>query len=90
MPNIRAQRASKDELYIQGSDGREVTITRAQVVARFQSETGSRAQRRTKTLTWLRDQLVTALGEQVDPALLTADFDDQDATREMVLELRGG
>lgn len=88
MPNLREQRVSKDEMFIAATNGQTVTITRADVVAHFATETGTRAQRRQKTRAWVVEQIRAALGDDIlDPAKVTADFDDVDATRPMTLEI---
>lgn len=94
MPNIRAQivgplgdkapsQLPGDDvgIYIQASNGQTVTVTKRQMLARYAIETGSRAQRRTKTMNWLRQQIVDALGAaQISLASLITDFDENDGT----------
>ena len=77
MPNVRAQRLTKDELYIMASDGREVTITRAQALAKYQSLSGTKAVRLAATVQWIKGQIVVALGvEQVGVDLIDCGFDN--------------
>ncbi len=68
-------------LHLTASDGRSVTLTRAQVVAFFQAQTGTRAAKRAATIAWVKTTIRDALGaEQVDVASIAADFDDTDGT----------
>lgn len=92
MPNIRSQSVSKDGITIVSSDGRSFSVTRAQVIARFGAETGNRAQRRTKTLAWMKTAIEAALGsDQVRLAdIRELDFDDLDVARAMVLTVGEG
>lgn len=79
MPNLRSQSLTREGITLVGSDGRTYSVTRPELVARFQLETGTPAQRKTKTLTWLRGQIEAALGpEQVPAALVDVDFDTAD------------
>jgi len=79
MPNIRSQRVDSTGIEIVASDGRVFSITPSQIRANFLSQTGSTASRRTKTLQWLKDQIVAALGaEQIDIATIVADFRSSD------------
>jgi len=100
MPNLRSQIvgpldalgaafAGKRGVHLQASDGRSITLTRADVLANFASQTGTRAARKLKTMQWVKDQIVAALGaEQIDPAGIAHDFDD--ATGEVTaLEVAG-
>lgn len=76
MPNIRSQRITDDEIYIQASDGREWTMTRAGVQTIYQAQTGNAAARRQKTLDAVKLSAETALGaEQVPVAVIDFDFD---------------
>lgn len=89
VPNIRSQRVSKDELYIQASDGREYTITRAGVLAIYGAQTGNAAARKQKTIDAIKAAMVAALGaEQVDALLCDIDFDPADSNKAMLLTLR--
>lgn len=77
MPNIRSQSLTSDGLEIVASDGRSITLTRADVIAHFKSETGNRATRIQATIDWVKAQIEAALGPEHVPALLTDfDFDD--------------
>lgn len=77
MPNIRSQSLTSNGLTLVASDGRSVSITRADVIAHFQSETGTRAKRLAATIQWVKDSIEAALGPEQVPALL-ADFDFDD------------
>ena len=79
MPNIRAQRVSPTELYIQASDGREFTATRAQLLQIYNTQGGNAAARKAATLTNIKNQIIAALGaEQISAAELTLDFSPTD------------
>ena len=74
MPNIRSQTLTVNGLTIVASNGRSVAVTKENIRARFLVETGTNAQRKTKTITWFKSQIETALGpEQVPTAVITAD-----------------
>lgn len=88
MPNIRLQSLDASGLVIVASDGRSVTITRADVIAHFQSETGTKAKRLLATIQWVKATLEAALGPEQVPALLT-DFDADDAQGLKSLGVRG-
>lgn len=89
MPNVREQRVSKDEIYIQASDGREYTITRAGVLAIYGTKTGNAAARKAATIADIKAQIVAALGEeQVDALLCDLDFSPTDSNASMLLSLR--
>ena len=84
MPNLRSQSIDANGLSLVASDGRSFTLTRAQVVAHFQSETGGRAARLTKTIQWVKDSIEVALGPgQVPAFLVDFDFDDIQGLRSL-------
>ena len=88
MPNIRSQRVSKDEIYIQASDGREWSITRAGVIALYQAQSGSAATRRQKTVELLIAQIVAPLGaDQIAITDIFPDFDTADSTKAMLMSI---
>lgn len=88
MPNIRSQRVSKDEIYIQASDGREWSITRAGVIALYQAQSGNAATRRQKTVELIAAQIVAALGaDQIDIADVFPDFDPASSTKAMLISI---
>ena len=90
MPNVRAQRVSKDGIYIQASDGREWSITRAGVLALYQAQSGAggAAARKQRTITALVAQIVAALGaDQFDITEIFPDFDPTDSTKAMILSI---
>lgn len=77
MPNIRSQSLDSDGLSIVASDGRSITLTRADVIAHFQSEKGTKAARLAATIQWVKAQIEAALGpEQMPAALVDFDLDD--------------
>jgi hypothetical protein len=79
MPNVRAQHLDADGLYIQASNGAEITLTRQQIRDNFLSQTGSAAARKQKTIDWIKAQIEAAMGEdQVGIALIDFDFDTAD------------
>lgn len=71
MPNIRSQSLTSDGLTIVASDGRSITLTRVDVIAHFQSETGTQAKRLLATAQWVKDSIEAALGPEQVPVLLT-------------------
>ena len=77
MPNLRSQRIDDTGLSLVGSDGRSITLTRAEVLAHFQGLGGSAASRRTATIQWAKDQIEAALGAEQVPASVM-DFTWQD------------
>lgn len=82
MASLRGARVDDDGIWMQAADGRQVTITRADLRAQFLAATGSRSAKRAAVMTWLKTTIVAALGsEQIDASQITFDFDDQHATR---------
>lgn len=79
MSNVRSQTVHVDGLLaleIVASDGRAFSVTKAQIQAFFQSTTGNATSRRNQVITWLKNNIVTALGtEQIDVLDLDYDFD---------------
>ena len=77
MPNLRSQRIDDTGLELVASDGRSITLTRAEVLAHFAAETGNANARRAATIQWVKDTIAAALGpEQVPQAMM--DFTWQD------------
>lgn len=70
MPNIREQRVDADGIYIVASDGRTFSLTRAEAIAHFKSETGTRAKKRAATIQWVKQSIETALGAEQVPMLI--------------------
>jgi hypothetical protein len=84
MPNLRSQSIDANGLELVASDGRSFTLTRAEVMVHFQSETGGRAARLSKTIQWVKDSIEAALGaEQVPAFLIDFDFDDIQGLRSL-------
>ena len=84
MPNLRSQSIDANGLSLVASDGRSFTLTRAEVIAHFQTETGGRAARLAKTIQWAKDSIEAALGpEQVPAFLVDFDFDDVQGLRSL-------
>lgn len=91
MPNVRSQEVTKNGITIVASDGRVFSVTRAEIVAFWQTRGGSAASRKSATISWVRDNIVAALGaEQVPAVLVTMDFDTADLNRAMLLEILSG
>jgi hypothetical protein len=81
MPNVRSQRIDATGLEIVASDGRVYTLTKAEVIAFFQSTTGSAASRRAQVITSIKEGIVTTLGaEQIDILDLDYDFNPADGS----------
>lgn len=90
MPNIRAQivgpldalggqYVGAEGLHITASDGRSITLTRQQILANYQSQTGNAAARKAKCIDWAKQQIVAAIGaEQLDALLIDLDFNTVD------------
>ncbi len=86
LPNIRSQSISADGLEIVASDGRSISLTRADVLAHFQSKKGGRAARIQATIDWVKAQIEAALRpEQVPAFLLDFDFDDLQGLKSLAL-----
>lgn len=76
---IRAQEVTRDRIYIEMGDARSFEVTRQQIVAHALAETGTRAQRRQKTIAWLKQSAIAALGaEQFNPRAWFIDYSDDD------------
>ncbi len=68
-------------LYIKASNGHSIALTRAQILAHFASETGTRAVKRAATIAWVKQQIQAALGDDmIDATNITQDFDDTEGT----------
>lgn len=91
MPNIRSQRVSKDEIYIQASDGREVTITRDEIQTYYATQTsGNAASRKAATIARFKSVIETALGpEQVPTVIQEMDFDQANLNAAVIFGIRG-
>lgn len=88
MPNIRSQSLTSDGLTIVASDGRSITLTRADVIAHFQAEAGNKATRIEATIDWMKAQIEAALGPEQVPAVLTDfDFDDVQGLKALAVRL---
>lgn len=78
MGNIRSQRIYADgetaAFEIVGSDGRSLTLTKADIQAFYRSTSGNASSRRAQVITWFKNSIVTALSpQQVD--ILDLDYD---------------
>ncbi len=88
MPNIRSQEVTRDGLSIVASDGRSFAITRAEIIAFFQAQTGTRTQRRNATIAEIKARIEAALGaEQVPASALGFDFDDLQPLAQLRLDV---
>lgn len=77
MANIQAMSLTRDGLSITACDGRNFSLTRAQAIAIFQSQSGNRAAKIVATIQLVRNQIISAIGaEQVSLSELGFDFDD--------------
>lgn len=86
MPNIRSQSLTSDGLTIVASDGRSITLTRTDVIAHFQGETGTRAKRLLATIQWVKDSIEATLGpEQVPATLIDFDADDMQGLKALAI-----
>ena len=72
MPNIRAMAlVPNTSVTLTASDGRTITITKAQVQAWYATTSGNVAARTAATITLAKNAIVAALGaEQIDAALI--------------------
>lgn len=81
MPNIRSQILNTDGITIVASNGKTFSVTRSEIRTNFLSQNGNLASRRTKTIQWLKDNIVSSLGsEQFDFNKITADFSESDGS----------
>ena len=77
MPNLRSQSITADGIELVASDGRSFILTRAQVIAHFQSLNGSKPSKIAATIQWVKSSIEAALGpEQVPAFLVDFNFDD--------------
>lgn len=68
-------------IFVQSSNGKTVTITKAQILNKFNVSSGTTAQKMTTVRTWIGTQIETALGADMAPAaLIAADFNSADGT----------
>lgn len=75
--NIVVQEISATRIYIKASNGREVELFPARIKQEFDSRTGSRTQKRTATIDWIKQEIVNTLGpEIINARMLAIDFDD--------------
>ncbi len=72
--SITAQTVTPTSLSITVASGATFTITKAEVIARFNAETGSLSARITKALAKLRTDMATALGPDFDPTAMQFDI----------------
>ena len=86
--NIVESEVTKDKLYIKVSDGRTWTITRAEIRANYMTQTGTAAQRKQKTIDWVKDQALAALGEMIGTrSNMVIDFNAGDDNEVMSMEI---
>lgn len=66
---------TNNSLYMQASDGREITLTKADIQAIYQATSGNAATRKAATITECKNRIITALGsEQIDLSNITLDM----------------
>jgi len=69
MPNIRSMVVDEKGVVIVASDGRVFEITPTQVKNNYAAQIGTEAERKAKTIQWLKEEIEAALGiEQVSAA----------------------
>jgi hypothetical protein len=79
VPNILGQRIDNTGIWVKGSNGNEINLTKADIRARYLLETGSAAARKAKTIAWIQTQIETAIGDHLVPAAnVRVDFRDSD------------
>ena len=77
MPNIRSQSISPQGIEVVASDGTVFRITRGELRARVQLETGTRPQKAAKALAFALQAMEDGLHKaQIDRAQVTLEFDD--------------
>lgn len=76
MPNIVEQHVSSERLFIRVSNGRTVEVSPARLKQEFDRLSGSRTQKLSGAIAWLKQHIVTALGaEMVDAEAVDLNFD---------------
>jgi hypothetical protein len=81
VPNLRGQSIDANGISLVGSDGRSITLTKAQMQAFYQTTSGNAASRKAQVIAWVKDQITAALGaEQVPQSLITFDVDAASGT----------
>lgn len=80
MPNIRSQTVHNDggqsALTIVASDGRSITLNKAQIQTFYQGTVGNTASRRAQGIVLVKNAILAALGpEQISLADIALDFD---------------
>lgn len=91
MPNIRSQSITPTSITIVSSNGNSVTLTFADVLAHFATETGNVNTRRANTIAWAKQQIVNALGSEIIKIEQIDQFDFVNATGRITrLRIRRG
>lgn len=86
--NITSMSCTKNDVFVRGANGTEWTMTRAQILAIYQTKTGSAASRKQATITDVLVDMETTLGKDIASSLLASlDFDPLDSTKDMILTL---
>ena len=76
MPNIIEQRVTNSSIFVRATNGNTFNLTKAEIQAHAATETGTAAQRKAKTITWVLNQMQAALGaDMVDITKVTVDVD---------------
>ena len=88
MPNIRSQVVTNTGFTIVASDGREFSVTKAEIQAFAATQGGNAAARKAAAIAWVLANMQTALGpEQVPASLVTFDYNATDALATLRLEM---
>lgn len=89
MPNIISQEVTKDLVSIVRVPGVTFTLTRSAVKTYYQAQTGTAATRKQKTITWVINSLIAAMGEGWGSASsMTFNVDTVNDAADMLLQLR--
>jgi hypothetical protein len=83
MACIRSQTLTRDGLSMTSSRGVTFTLSRAEILAHYNTESGNATARRLATIAWAKTQIVTALGnDMIDATEIDLDIDGtQNLTR---------
>ena len=85
MPNVIRQSITRTAISVTGSNGVTVTLTAAEIVAHYDTETGNATTRRLATIAWAKQQLANGIGVTVlSDAEIDIDFDGTRAPTKLV------
>ena len=88
MSNIVAIECTRVRVWIKAANNAEWSLTRDQIIAIYQSKSGSRASRISSTITDVRASMIEALGSYIDGPLTDLEFDPDDSSRNLLLMIR--